>query len=141
MEHLPAFEPVLAIFRTVPRDPAIYFAFGLTLLGIQALIWGIARDNTDIEWWRSSAVAIVAVVIGSMILSFIVRQETFSAIPILGGIFGCGFAVWLIGGFLYELEIWQRLTLSLASPIIGGVGMFLGVLLRNLIIGGLSAPA
>jgi hypothetical protein len=121
-------DPILARL-IVSRDPAGYFAIVYALAGIQTLVWAIARDNVDIEWWRALALAFIAVVVGGMAVA------AGLSVGALGAILGCAFAIWLICGWLYDgLEIWQRVTLSLGGAVIGSIAMLLGIVTRNLIV-------
>ncbi|MCB1062018.1 MAG: hypothetical protein KDN20_03730 [Verrucomicrobiae bacterium] len=120
-------------------DPAIVFALGFATLGTQALLWGIARDSADIEWWRAASIAAVITVVSLMVLRLLAIEESLAFGPIVAAIVGCAFATWLVGGFVYDLETWQRAVLTVTSPVIGTLSLVIGVWLRNAVIGGLMA--
>ncbi len=111
----------------------------MATLGTQALLWGIARDSADIEWWRAGSIAAIITVVSVVVLRLIAIEESFAFGPIIAAIMGCAFATWLAGGFIYELETWQRATLAASSPVIGTLAVMAGVWLRNAVIGGLMA--
>jgi hypothetical protein len=120
--------PMLARLITV-RDPAIVFAFIFALLGNQGLIWAIARDNVDIEWWRASALAVLTAFMGSLAVPLGVSLG-------LGAILGSAFAVWLLCGWLYEgIELWQRAIMALGAAGLGWIAMLLGIQARIQILG------
>lgn len=132
---LPEIPPVFALLSAPRIDPAAIIAWVLTTLGIQALVWGIARDSADIEWWRSALLAVLVAGLSAFALAVANAGEGVSPGPIAGAVLGTAFAVWLIGGALYEVETWQRVVISLASPVIGMVAAASGIALRIAIIG------
>ena len=117
-------------------DPATIFAWIVSVLGIQALMWGIARDSTDIEWWRAALLSTLVTGISFFVLAVVGTGDDggLPVGPIIGAAFATAFAVWIVGGMLYDPEVWQRAVLAAASPVIGVIAWILGLLLRNAII-------
>ncbi len=115
-------------------DPAAVFALVFCIPGLQLLAWCLARHSSDIEWWRAAALAAIVTVISIVVLNLLGLGEGLRPVPIVSAFVGCAFATWLGAGLLYDMETWQRVTLSLSAPVVGTIAWFLGVLLRNGII-------
>ena len=44
------------------------------------------------------------------------------------------FVIWVICGFLYEMEIWQRIVVALATPVIGALALEGGIVIRRMLL-------
>lgn len=125
------FSHQLARFYFASRDPAIYIALLIAIVAIQALLWGIARFAVDMEWWKAAVLGITVLALGGMILPIVD-----GSVKNLIGIYSlCALAVWILAGFLYEPELWQRLVLTFVTPLLGAGAWLAGVALRNMILG------
>ena len=97
------------------RDPVVYFTFLFSLVEIQLLVWLIARDYTDVDWWKSAALAVLATV-GACVITYFLPDVVESIAVGVAAAFGG----WIINGFLYDELDWQRrLGISISIPIIG----------------------
>ena len=127
------FEPVLARVYGYHRDPASIFALILAGVFCQTLIWGIARDTTDVEWWRAFAIAAFVMVITGVLGTLGLRSEEERILKAVGAFAFIVFANWLFSGVLYDFETWQRVVVCVATPILCALAMLGGLYLRNLI--------
>lgn len=96
------------------RDPVVYFAFLTLLLSLQLFIWLVARHVSDVPWWNTFGITFV-VFTGTLIGTYV----SFSFANVIATYLACGFIVWLVAGWLYEMEIWQRVVVSTFSPALG----------------------
>lgn len=125
--------PVLARVLILPRDPSFYFAFALAVLGTQLLVWGLARHSADIEWWRATAVSVIGILCGNLAMHFYASGSGLAQVA--GVLLGGAFVTWIVSGWLYEVETWQRAVLAFATPVIGTVAMIGGILIKIAIFG------
>ncbi len=113
------------------RDLATVIAIILSILSVQLALWIMARHSADIEWWRATALGCVAAVVSPFAMAMFSKGIQMGA----GSVIIALFAIWLIAGFLYDLEIWQKILLTLLCPVIGLGAYFLALLIRNAIFG------
>ncbi len=126
----------LAVFVRVPTDLGFYLFVGLTYGCTHLLVWLIARDSSDMDWWRSLGTSMSVAVPAGVALAFFQNEASLSTV--IGGILLALFIAWLVYGWLFDLEIWQRIVMTVATPAIA-VGMFLvAYWLKGLILGGLT---
>ena len=113
------------------RDPAAAFALIFALIGVYLLIWLIARDTVENDWLRAFGIAVIGIIAASAPTWWQDQgMLTFAGVLAFGA-----FAVWIVCGWLYDMEIWQRLVTSLVTPPIGLLAFKGGVLLRQAIFG------
>ncbi len=118
----------------VPTDLGIYLTALIMIILTQVLLWSIARYTTDIEIWR--CLGFCAVVGAASAMGFALAGASGNG---WWGVLGCGaFAGYLIGGFIYDFDLWQRIVVAICGPILAAIAFFGGYALKGLIYSGLS---
>ena len=119
-----------AIYST---DLGIYLSGGVFVALMQVLVWSMARHSADTDVWRTGAFCAVVGVMAAFGLALGGLEGVASAV-ILGAV--CG---WIVLGYVFELETWQRGVMAGVGPIAAGVSLFLGYWMKGLILGALAA--
>ena len=118
---------LLARVYFVPTDPGIYITAAIFVTLTQLLIWSIARYSTDIEIWRCLALCAAGII-------SIIGLSMGGLNGLLGGYAAGAFVAFLIAGFLYDFETWQRITVSAVTPILGIISFIAGYWLKGIIL-------
>lgn len=117
--------------RIASRDPASVIALFILIPTVQLLLWGIGRYSLDTEWWKGTCLSVVLVVLSMMILP--IMDNDFKTQ--IGFYSLCALAVWILSNFLYEPELWQRVVLTLVSPLLGAGAWIAGIAIRMAVFG------
>lgn len=124
---------ILARVGVYSTDLGIYLTGGIYIGLMQLLIWSIARHSADIELWRTGAFCLL---VGCMTLLGV-------AMGGLGGIlsaailgFLCG---WVVLGYVFDLETWQRATITAVGPFAAVISFLLGYWLKSVILTNIMA--
>ncbi len=118
----------LARMFFAPRDIGIYLTAILMLVMMQGLIWGIARHSTDIEFWRCVGLCAIAGI--AAITGYAIGGSQGWLLGILLG----AFAGYLIAGFVYDFDLWQRLVVTVCAPVFAFVSFYGGYWLKGILI-------
>ncbi|RYD29064.1 MAG: hypothetical protein EOP87_18850 [Verrucomicrobiaceae bacterium] len=118
----------LAGIGVYSTDLGFYLTAGIYLGLMQWLVWSIARHSADIELWRTGAFCLL---VGSMTILGLGMGG-------LGGIlsaailgFLCG---WVILGYVFELETWQRAVMTAVGPVAAIFSFLAGYWLKGVIL-------
>lgn len=119
---------VLARIGVYSTDLGFYLTIGIYLGLMQWLVWSIARHTADIEIWRIGAFCLL---VGCMTILGVGMGG-------LGGIlsaailgFLCG---WVILGYVFELETWQRAVITAVGPFAAVISFLAGYWLKGVIL-------
>jgi hypothetical protein len=124
---------ILARIGVYSTDLGIYLTAGIYIGLMQWLIWSIARHSADIEIWRTGAFCLLVGGLTIMGLAFGGVGGLLSA-AILGFLGG-----WIVLGYVFELETWQRATMTAVGPIAAVVSALLGYWLKGFILTNIMA--
>ena len=113
----------------VPTDMGIYLTAIIMVVLTQTLIWAIGRYSLDLDLWRCLALCAVAGMAG------IVSAMGIGGINgmLAGWVFGA-FAGYLIGGVLYDFELWQRIMVAVVVPVFALISFIAGYWLKGLLM-------
>jgi hypothetical protein len=113
-------------------DLGIYITAAIYFGIMQTLVWGIARHSADIEFWRTGAFCLL---VGSMTLLGLAVGGVggLATAAILGWV--CG---WVILGYVFDLENWQRQVMTLVGPIAAALSYVGGYWLKSLFYSGVT---
>lgn len=124
-------EYIPLLSRIAPRDPALIIALFILIPTIQLLLWGIGRYSLDTEWWKGTCLSAAVLVLCVMIPPIVDNN-----LKTLIGVYSlCALAVWIISHVLYEPELWQRVLLTLLSPLLGTGAWIAGIAIRKAVFG------
>lgn len=118
----------LARIGVYSTDLGFYLTIGIYLGIIHWLTWYIARYTDDIELWKTGAFCLL---VGSMTILGVGMGGiggilSAAILGLLGG--------WIVLGYVFELETWQRAVITAVGPP-AAVGSFLaGYWLKGLIL-------
>ncbi|MEM0968659.1 MAG: hypothetical protein AAGJ31_04860 [Verrucomicrobiota bacterium] len=124
-----AASPLPARIVFISNDLGIYLVIALLLLGTQFLVWLFARDTTEVDWWRSMALCAVV----GFVMFILTQMGAQSGKSWIGPVAGM-LAASLMVGFLYEMEVWQRILTSLGTPCIAIGSFFSGYWLKGYLL-------
>jgi len=120
---------MIGVVGMYSTEPGIYLASGINVVLMQLLVWSIARHSADIEIWRTVAFCLV---VGTMAIFGLAigGVEGLASGAVLG--FVCG---WVVLGYVFELETWQRGVMAAVGPLAAYVSFSLGYWLKEAVFG------
>ena len=111
------------------QDLGLYLAAGLFFTLTQGLAWSIARHTADLDFWRTGAFCLV---VGLMTL---MGWQFGGLVGVISGLALGMAAGWIILGFVFEFDPWQRWVMTGVGPILAMGSLALGYVLKGLILG------
>jgi hypothetical protein len=124
---------IVVIAVVYPKDLGVLLSAGIYITAMQLLLWIIARHSADIDFWRT---CLYCLLVGA-IMAFGVVAGNIGALAVAFAMaLFCG---WVLLGYVFELEVWQRAVVASVGPVAAVLSIFLGFALKKMFVSGMLA--